>query len=81
MQGEEGPLHNIMVDPTALTHEAMLCFDKKPWDVRFTREFKEQFFELDTIPNLQKAILFNALRLASGEQGKALMKQLKGTPK
>jgi hypothetical protein len=62
-----------------LTQGTMLTFNDMQWDVRFTREFKEQFFALDSRPHLQRAILHILHRLASGEQSKSLMKQLKGT--
>lgn len=52
-----------------------------PWDVRFTREFKDQFVALKRQPQLQLCVFDKIRRLAHGEQGKSLMKQLKGTPK
>jgi hypothetical protein len=64
-----------------LAHDAVLSFNDKLWDIRFTREFKEQFFALESRPYLQRSILNILQRLASGEQARSLMKQLKGTPK
>jgi hypothetical protein len=64
-----------------LTRASKLTFNDEQWDVRFTREFKEQYFALDSRPHLQRAILHILQRLASGEQARSLMKQLKGTPR
>jgi tetratricopeptide (TPR) repeat protein len=51
------------------------------WDLRFTREFKDQLFGLRSQPVLLRSLMKNLQRLAAGEQGKPLMKLLKGTPK
>ena len=52
------------------------------WDLRFTREFREQLFALRARqPHLLKSLVENLKRLADGERGKRLYKQLKGVPK
>jgi hypothetical protein len=51
------------------------------WDLRFTQEFKEELFALRRQPILLRSTLVNLHRLARGETGRVIMKQLKGTPK
>jgi ankyrin repeat protein len=52
------------------------------WDLRFTREFKEQLFTLfQRQPVLLKSLVEQLNRIAAGERGKNLYKQLKGVPK
>jgi ankyrin repeat protein len=52
------------------------------WDLRFTREFKKQLFTLfKRQPVLLKSLVEQLNRLARGERGKNLYKQLKGVPK
>jgi hypothetical protein len=51
------------------------------WDLRFTREFKEQIFALHQQPLLLQALVRNLRRLSDGEQSRTLCKQLKGVPK
>jgi len=55
---------------------------KATWDLRFTREFKEQLFTLfERQPVLLKSLVEQLNRIAAGERGKNLYKQLKGVPK
>ena len=52
------------------------------WDLRFTREFRDQLFALSARqPLLLRSLMENLKRLAGGERGKRLYKQLKGVPK
>ncbi|EKX52227.1 hypothetical protein GUITHDRAFT_102129 [Guillardia theta CCMP2712] len=51
------------------------------WELRFTREFKEVLYSLKSQPVLLRSLLLNLSRLAAGEQGRSIMKQLKGSPK
>jgi len=51
------------------------------WDLRFTREFKEQLFALHRQPLLLQSLVRNLGRLATGEQSRGLFKSLKGVPK
>ena len=51
------------------------------WDLRFTSEFKEELFQLKRQPMLLRSTIVNLHRLARGETGRTIMKQLKGTPK
>eukprot|EP00960_Hanusia_phi_P026856 746504-Hanusia_phi.AAC.12 len=51
------------------------------WELRFTREFKEVLVSLKSQPVLLRSLLHNLNRLAAGEQGRSIMKQLKGSPK
>jgi len=51
------------------------------WDLRFTREFKEQLFALHRQPLLLQSLVRNLGRLATGEQSRGLCKSLKGVPK
>ena len=51
------------------------------WDLRFTREFKEQLFALHRQPRALRSLLRNLGKLAAGEFSRGLYKQLKGVPK
>ena len=51
------------------------------WDLRITREFKESLFALHHQPHLLKSLVGNLGRLARGERGRNLYKQLTGVPK
>ncbi|EKX42080.1 hypothetical protein GUITHDRAFT_111932 [Guillardia theta CCMP2712] len=51
------------------------------WDLRVTREFKDQLFGLHREPVVLRSTIHKIKRLANGEQGRSLMKCLKGTPK
>eukprot|EP00960_Hanusia_phi_P018931 557842-Hanusia_phi.AAC.1 len=51
------------------------------WDLRVTREFKDQLFGLYREPAVLRSTVQKIKRLANGEQGRSLVKCLKGTPK
>jgi len=51
------------------------------WEMRFTREFKEQMFAMHSTPVQRDSLIRNILRLANGEQTRGLFKQLKGSPR
>jgi hypothetical protein len=71
-----------MVKPDAASGRiAEFSSEEAPWDLRFTREFKEQLFALHRQPTVLTSLLDNLRRLAHGERSRALRKQLKGVPK
>jgi len=64
-----------------LLADALSTLSESAWDLRFTREFKEQLFALHSKPVLLQSIIKQLFRLANGEQTRGLFKQLKGSPR
>jgi hypothetical protein len=60
---------------------ATIVSSEAAWDLRFTREFKEQLFALHRQPIALQSLLRNLGKLAAGEFSRGLYKQLKGVPK
>ena len=68
-------------EPGLVANVRQMLLSGDSWELRFTREFKNQMFSMHTTPVLRDSLVKNIFRLASGEQSKGLLKHLQGTPR